>query len=53
MGWGLYIIGDRQISNEKVSKKAKDSKPDEELTAKGNDFEIGLIEECIEEHLDQ
>jgi len=53
VGWGLYIIGDRQISNEKVSKKAKDSKPDEELTAKGNDFEIGLIEECIEEHLDQ
>jgi hypothetical protein len=53
VGWVLYIIGDRQIANKAVPKKANDSDPEEELIAEGSDFEAGLIEECIEEHLDQ
>jgi hypothetical protein len=50
LGWVLYTIGDRQISNEKAPKKTNDSGPEEELIAEGSDFETCLIDECIEEH---
>jgi hypothetical protein len=53
VGWVLYAIGDRQISNEAMPKKANDSDPEEKLTAEVSDFETGLIEEGIEEHLNQ
>jgi hypothetical protein len=54
VGWVLYTIGDRQISNKAVPKKTNNSGPEEELIAEGSDFETGLIEDCIEEeHLDQ
>jgi hypothetical protein len=53
VGWVLCTIGDRQNRNKAVPKKTTDSDPEEELTADGGDFETGLIEECIEEHLDQ
>jgi hypothetical protein len=54
VGWFFYTIGDRQISEKAMPKKPNDSGPEEELIAEGNDFETGLIEECIEsEHLDQ
>ena len=53
VGWVLYTIGDRQISNKAVSKRAKNSDPEEKLTAEGSDFETGLIEEYVEERLDK
>ena len=48
VGWFLYAIGDRRISNEAVLKKTNDSSPKEDLIAEGSDFETGLIEEYIE-----